>query len=212
MRDLVWQLHQNHGDNYAKIALELDSLKKLQNGDAVDITALNINISDCHISYTNRSFVKQFIDAQKKKRAGVDALTSSCLMSDKVRHNHDSSYSVPDGMVDVGAAAGVVPDAREIVEMNLGGGATQEVINVEEGGGGGNLIPPPNQYVDASFETAFKEVVKVFKDCEEFKGRVLRYKDEEGDLHVRSPPADLARYRGGCQYEPLQHSSRGRHH
>uniref|UniRef100_A0A0G4G2G8 C3H1-type domain-containing protein n=1 Tax=Chromera velia CCMP2878 TaxID=1169474 RepID=A0A0G4G2G8_9ALVE len=68
-------------------------------------------------------------------------------MSDRVRHNHDSSYSVPDGMVDVGAAARVVSDAREIAEMNSGGGATQEVINMEEGGGGGDLVLPPNQYV-----------------------------------------------------------------
>uniref|UniRef100_A0A0G4FDB4 Uncharacterized protein n=1 Tax=Chromera velia CCMP2878 TaxID=1169474 RepID=A0A0G4FDB4_9ALVE len=146
MRDLVWQLHQNHGDDYAKIASELDSLRKLQDGDDADITALNINIPDCHISYTNRSFVKQFIDDQKKKRAGADALASSCSMSNRVRHNHNSSYSIPDGMVDIGAAAGVVPDAREIAEMNSGGGATQEVIDVEEGGGGGDLMPPPNQY------------------------------------------------------------------
>eukprot|EP00820_Chromera_velia_P024274 Cvel_9134.t2-p1 / transcript=Cvel_9134.t2 / gene=Cvel_9134 / organism=Chromera_velia_CCMP2878 / gene_product=hypothetical protein / transcript_product=hypothetical protein / location=Cvel_scaffold519:45461-46204(-) / protein_length=181 / sequence_SO=supercontig / SO=protein_coding / is_pseudo=false len=135
IRDLVWQLHQNHGDDYAKIASELDSLRKLQDGDAADITALNINIPDCHTSHTNRSFVKQFIDDQKKKRVGADALASSCSMSD----------SVPDSMVDVGAAAGVVPDARKIVEMNSGGGATLEVIDVEEGGGGGNLVPPPNQ-------------------------------------------------------------------
>eukprot|EP00820_Chromera_velia_P002413 Cvel_15951.t1-p1 / transcript=Cvel_15951.t1 / gene=Cvel_15951 / organism=Chromera_velia_CCMP2878 / gene_product=hypothetical protein / transcript_product=hypothetical protein / location=Cvel_scaffold1206:51546-51781(+) / protein_length=78 / sequence_SO=supercontig / SO=protein_coding / is_pseudo=false len=50
-------------------------------------------------------------------------------------------------MVDVGAVAGVVPDARLIVEMNSGGGAMQEVIDVEEGGGGGHFVPPPNQYV-----------------------------------------------------------------
>uniref|UniRef100_A0A0G4FWI4 Uncharacterized protein n=1 Tax=Chromera velia CCMP2878 TaxID=1169474 RepID=A0A0G4FWI4_9ALVE len=54
---------------------------------------------------------------------------------------------MPDGMVDVGAAAGVVPDAREITKINSGGGDTQEVMDVEEEGGGGNLVPPPNQYV-----------------------------------------------------------------